>query len=352
MVELMVPALLAALLSAHLLLVGLAMAGPLACVWLEWREARRGDVLAGRLGLALARASSWALTLGIGLGFVLLAAWWPIDEGRYITALVGVPHSRLWFGGAELLFYFACMGAYTGLWSRWRKYRWAHAALAMAAATNLLLHFPALFIIVSLLNSRPELMGRALAASEYRRLLVDGEVLSKVVHVWLSAAVVAGAVVVWLALRRGRDAAADDGRRLARGGALLALAAGLMQLPVGFWVTMSLPESARAPLLGGDALATILFVLGLLAALALVHHLAALALGDLRGTSVRRAVALLCALVVLMVGTRLRLADRVASAADGASRAAAAGPSPYAALASAGRCVSMEAHSAPRARRP
>ncbi|MEX2112618.1 MAG: hypothetical protein WD845_05495, partial [Pirellulales bacterium] len=298
------------LLAAHLLMVDVAMIGPLASAWLDARGRRRGDATADRAGLLLARLSTWGLTGGIVIGAPLLAMRWWQDDGAYFDAVAALPPSRLWFAGFELLFYFACMGAYTALWRRWQRWRFAHRLLAVAAATNLLMHFPALFIIISVIGQRADLLAGPLDSGEFRRLLVDGEVLSRVVHVWLAAVAVTGAVVMEVGLRLSADAAsAPSATRLIRGGALVALVAALAQVPVGFWVTLEMPEPARAPLMGGDVVATGLFLASLGLALVLLQYLAAVALGDVGAKPIRRALAVLGLLVVLMVATRTR-ADR------------------------------------------
>jgi hypothetical protein len=306
----------ALLLGVHLLLVDVAMAGPLVCAWLDWRQCRHEDLAAGRAGLTLARLTNWTLAGGIVVGLVLLGARWQIDGGRYFGALAAVPRSRLWFAGAELLFFFACMGAYVGLWNRWRKWRWLHRLLAVAAATNLLLHFPALFAIVSIVETRPELVGQTLDRAAFQRMLLDGEVVSRVLHVWLAALAVTGAVVMELGLRmRREESLGASAERLIRSGAVLALVPTLLQIPVGFWLTMRMPETARAPLLGGDLVATALFAVSLVLALALMHALAGIALGNDASRQIRRSIAVLCTLVILMAATHSRV-DQPTPAAD------------------------------------
>ncbi len=306
------------LLAAHLLLVDVAMIGPLASAWLDWQGRRRGDTTFDRAGLLLARLSTWGLTGGIVLGAVLLAIRWRLDDGAYFDAVAVLPRSRLWFAGFELLFYFACIGAYTALWRRWRRWRFAHRLLAVAAATNLLVHFPALFVIISVIGQRADVLAAPLDSAEFRRLLVDGEVFSRVVHVWLAAVAVTGAVVMEIGLRLSADAAnAQSATRLIRGAALLALVAALAQVPVGFWVTLELPETARAPLMGGDLMATAMFGASLVLALVLLQLLAAIALGDVGARPVCRAMAVVGLIVVLMVATRTR-AERHARLATGA----------------------------------
>jgi hypothetical protein len=310
-------------LGAHLLLVDLAMAAPLACVWLEWRATRQGDDAAGQAGLALARAAAWALTGGILLGVVLLAVrWWQDD--RYLTAVLNIPRSRLWFAAAEIVFFFACMGAYVALWDRWRGWRLAHRALAVAGATNLLVHFPALFVIISLVDTRADLLAAPLDAAQYRRLLVDPEVLSRIVHIWMSALAVTGVVVMGLALRQSATSRSGEAAApLLRLGAVWALVPTFLQIPVGLWVIMEMPPAAREPLLGSDLLATGLFATSVLLALWLMHSLSAIALGNKRPAEVRRAVSAMLFLVVLMAGTRLRAPARPSAAPEDVQHVAA-----------------------------
>ena len=296
------------LLSVHLLLVDIAMVSPLLCVWLEWRDSRYDDRLAAGASTTLARIALGALAGGIALGFLLLAIrWWQVDRA-YLSALTSVPASRLWFGLAELGFYFVCMGAYLSLWSRWRRRRIFHRTLAIAAASNLMIHFPALFAIVSVMSTRPELMGHALDRADFQRLLVDSEVLSRVVHVWLASIAIGGAVVMGLGLHFARDPQQRTGAaRIIQRGALIALVPMLLQIPSGLWVALEIPESARDPLFGGDWFASGLFVTAVVSALILMHRLAGIALGDHNPNQIRLSIAAMLLIMLLMVGTRSRV---------------------------------------------
>jgi hypothetical protein len=303
------------LLAAHLMLVNVAMMGPLFSVFLDWRRHRTGDQLTQSAALTMARLSTWSLTFGIALGLVLLGIRYAFD-GSYLNAVAALPRSRLWFAGFELLFFFACMGAYTALWHRWQRWRLAHSLLAVAAASNLLMHFPALFVIISVVGSRADLSTAAIDSAEFRRLLIDGEVLSRVVHVWLAGIAVTGMVLMKLGLRLSNEETASSASRLIRGGALVALVAALLQVPVGFWVTLKMPEAARAPLMGGDLAAMTLFLTSLGLALVLLQMLAAVALGDVGPKPVHRALAAISLLIVLMVATRTRADLLARPAAD------------------------------------
>ena len=53
-----------------------------------------------------------------------------------------------------------------------------------------------------------------------------------------------------------------------------------MQLPVGVWVLLSMPQIMQQQVMGQDLLATILFGVSLIVALGLMHHLALISLGD------------------------------------------------------------------------
>ncbi len=303
------------LVALHLLLVDVAMVGPLVCVWLEWRETRYAERVAGLIGQTWAGLVNGTLAGGIVLGSLLLAMRWWMDDRAYFSAGAAIPVDRLWFGLGELLFSFGCMGGYVALWNRWRNHRLFHRALAIAAAANLLMHFPALFTIISVLATRGDPWGQTLDRAGYQRLLLDGEVVARVIHVWLAACAVNGVLLMVFGLRLGDDESQLAlRRRLIQRGAWLGLAPTLLQIPAGLWLVLQMPDTARQPLLGGDWLASGLFLGSLFLALQLLHTLSAIALGDQEPKLIRRSVAILLALVLLMVGTRACLHDRALGA--------------------------------------
>ncbi|REK19606.1 MAG: hypothetical protein DWQ37_00650 [Planctomycetota bacterium] len=332
---------LALLLSVHLLAVDLAMMGPLACVWLEWRGARSRQPGLADVGRRLAVLTIWALVGGSALGMLMLLLRYQAGDGSYISALASIPRNRLWFGLVELLFSLICLCVYLAAWNRLKNHRLWHRLFAVAAATNLLMHFPALFSVVSVVGTRPGLVGQTIDRDAYRRLLIDPEVLSRVAHVWLAAAAVTGVVLMALGARiiaRGEESGAAVGRQCVTQGALAALAATVMQFPAGIWVALAMPEDSRQRLLGGDWLVTGCFAASLLLALLLMHMLSAAAQGDAGQPRVRRLAGVLTLLTFLMVGTRLRL-NELASVPAG--RPAAAAPSGGAVLASTTRSASI-----------
>lgn len=301
------------LLAVHLLAVDLAMMGPLACVWIEWQATRRGDAAGQAAARTLAALSLLAFGIGIALGGLLLALRWQSDAD-YFQAVAILPRSRLWFALAELIFFAVCMGGYLAFWIPLARYRFVHRAIAVAAALNLLVHFPALFAIVSVARGRPQLWGDVLDRAGYWRLLLDGAVASRVLHVWLSAAVVAGVVVMLLGRRQTSNPPAASG--LVQRGAWLALGAAMLQIPVGVWTTIELPDHRQQQLIGGSLLATSLFVTSLLLAMLLMHTLASIALGELQGRLVLRSSAIMCMLVLAMTATRGVWPERAAADRD------------------------------------
>jgi hypothetical protein len=295
------------LFTAHLLAVNLAMAGPLLCIWLEWRDAKRDDPLARRIDLALARWSLAAFGLGILIGVALLGLLWLSDNEPYFAAVRTLPADRLAFTGGELLFYLVCQGVYCRLArrrleGRQPSRRGLSRVLAIAAASNLMYHFPALFSMLAVISNRPELWDRTLDRPLYRALLIEPEVVSRVLHVWLAAIATAGAAVMLLASRLADPSHGPSASPLAAAGARWALIASLAQLPVGLWVLFELRGPAAAPLWNGDIAVLLLVGGGILLAMLLLQQLAGLSLGDCTPKNVRRSAITTAAVVLLMCG--------------------------------------------------
>ena len=74
------------LLTAHLILIDVAMVGPLASAWFDWRGARSSQPECCELGRRLAAWSLGSLVAGGALGGVLLALRY-LDDERYFRAL-------------------------------------------------------------------------------------------------------------------------------------------------------------------------------------------------------------------------------------------------------------------------
>ena len=300
-------------LAVHLFAVNVGAAGPLCCVWLHRQESRYENVAAGYIGRQLAPLSVTLLSLGVMLGMVLLWLLWWADDRAYLAALSQIPMTRYWYGMGELVFSFVLMAAYMLLWDRMRKHPNWHALLAILASTNLLYHFPPLLTIIAVISTRPELEGVWIDSSTYHQLLFDGEVLSRVLHVWLASFAVTALVVMGYAAKIARlDAYRHEALIVASWGARLALGPTLAQLLVGVWVTVALSDEARFAVMGEDLLASGLLVASILTSLVLLHFLAAVAMGEVTQRAVWRCAMLMALVIVLMSGV-LRRARTVAA---------------------------------------
>lgn len=300
--------------AVHLLAVNVASAGPLACLWLYWRE-RRGDSLAGHVGRALARQSGMALAIGMVLGLAAMAILWRDPDGHYARAMDQLPVSRVWFGVAELAFYFACVEAFCWFWrplddsAKKRRPRWFSTVgwwmLPLLASTNLAYHFPTLFGVVAVASTRE---GEWAQSTGFRLAMLDPEVLSRTLHHTLASFAVTGLAISANAWRLTRFADSEGGGKAwSRRGARLALIPTLAQFAAGAYVLGAMPTVSLDALLGENVLATVLFACSLIATLWLLHLLSAMSLGNPRPKDVGLAWVSMAVVVTLMVATRNEL---------------------------------------------
>lgn len=299
----MLQALLIAVVSAHLLAANVATGGPFVCLWAQWRAWRRRDAAAHALGRDLAGLSIYALAVTMVLGLTALGLVWHLRPEPFFSAAALVPASRYWFGAVELLFYLACMACYVRLWPPRGEMSsgrfWTMVVLALAGGTNLAYHFPPLFAVIGAWSRRPATWDgpplRFVAA------ICDPEVAAMILHFLLASLAVTGTAVMLVAARKSWPGQApEDLDRWTIRGAWLALAPTVLQLLAGMLVLAELPLGIRDALLGQDTLATALLGLGLLAAIGLLHRLAAVALGDTRPRQVFTSAAMMALVVLLM----------------------------------------------------
>ncbi len=310
----MLTALLIVVLATHLLAANLASAGPLLAAWIDDRAGRRVDAPACDLARRLMRSSMIALGATIALGGAVVGLVAVVSPVPLARAAALIPISRYWFGVAELLFYFVCLVAYEavarrGAFPRNRGRRAMLWLLMTLAVTDVVYHFTPLFAIIGVYSTRPDSWN-----GEVRFIagMFDAEVMAIVVHFLLASLAVSGLAVAWLATNPKDTASLNiNSRKSAVFGARVALAATLAQIGSGIWLTAAVPTSARDRMMGDDLLVTVLFALALVAAFALMHRLAALAMDEINGRSVRIAAAWLYAVILLMTAAHqlVRLAD-------------------------------------------
>ena len=312
--ELLAQAGMALLASVHLVLVGQGTFGPLLALHLHLRGNRESWNEALEVSARIVRISVHAFWGVVLTGLLMLGLYFrpgssaeqlhPILEGLKV-----LPHRRLAFGVVELLFTLLCLELALWGWRRWRA-GWLYLLLVLGA-TNLLWHFPPLFTAMVVAAGRPELWGQELSYQETLALFAQGETVARVLHALLAALIAAVAVSSWLLLPRPKEQGsqiAGDGeemppaaKRIAVAWGRLGLVAGLLQIPVGVWLLMVLPEQTQRALMSGNWAATGTWLAGLVVALPLWHTQAAWALGEVNRATLKRCLFLLGLVVWLML---------------------------------------------------
>jgi hypothetical protein len=293
--------------AAHLLCVNVASAGPLVAAFLDWLEGR-GSRLAGEAGRYLATWSVLLLIPGGLLGLASGAMLWNDDYERVLSRLL----SKLHFGAWELLFSLILMIAQV-LWWRARPnargwQRGLRIFVAVLASTNLLYHFPTLFAVIETTTTSDDVHGQPISASEFRAIVGQSALLSRVTHFVLAALATCGIMLLGFALRLTRRKAPDaDVQQVAAWGGQIALVPTLLQLPVGFWLTASLSGWQQSAVMGKDAVATTLLFASVALAIWMMQSLAAISIGDAQRSRLVKAMVLMVAIVILMSGVLQRL---------------------------------------------
>jgi len=304
-------------LAGHLLAVNLAASGPLVSLWFEWKVGR-GDKTAAPAGAALSGYSLLALIVGGILGLGLAALVW---NDLFHDAMHALSR-RVYFGVWELLFSLILMiGHY--LWWRYRPEakpvaRITRGFIALLAGTNLIYHFPFLFIVAAqrvAAKAGPEVMTSA----DFRAAMAEPVVLATALHFILASFAVCGMfLMAWGTFRLPqrlltnstdsdkKESVETEAFRLTRWGAWLALIPTALQLVAGMLLVMQLPENRQQRLIGDDLVATALFAISLFASFGLMHLLASIAMGNKKPRMVKSAWAVLVLIIVLMCGV-LRL---------------------------------------------
>jgi hypothetical protein len=303
-------------LIAHLLCVNVAAGGPIVCVWLEWR----GDGVARKAARYLGHLALCTLLAGGLLGIVVGWLKWTPEYGGLWTGPLAY---KLHWGGAELAFSLGLAIAYWVLvrgrgghtpWSRVGR-----GAIALVNGTNLLYHFPTLFIVAGKLHEAGQTSGSSLRGAAFRQLAGAGETPALAMHVALASVAMAGIMLLGLALRWLRhDEEPADAAQVATWGGRWALVASLLQLPVGLWTLAVLPAGDQSLLMGSDGLATVLFFASMLSALWLLRELASVALGETTRPVMMRAMSAMLIVVALMTAMQQQTRARTSNS-QGAS---------------------------------
>jgi len=295
-------------LASHLLLVNLSMTGPLCCVWLDIWARRNHDETIESVGVRLAHWSLAALVVGMLSGALLVLLPWITGDQRLFQVAAKVP-GRIVNGVWEILFSLLCLAVYVGWYSR-RQHPtilvgWLQRLLAIVASTNLMYHFPPLFTILSQLQCNPHQTADIIDRAAFRAMMLTPEVWAFTFHYWLASLTTSAIVIIVLA------AATIDGGGLLHKNVIVvagrvALAASLLQIPVGVWLLSVLPSPQQTALLGSEPLSTLLLVAGLIATWMLLQQLVTVAWGDFDASPAWHTVGWLILVILLMSGALVR----------------------------------------------
>jgi hypothetical protein len=320
------------LLSLHLICMNVASGAPLLCVLLEWKLLKNSasaspNIAARQAADYLAAMTVLSLIAGSLLGLVMGILLWTPEYASLWTKRLA--HKMHW-GGAELLVSLAVLAGY---WL-WRK-RSSTSSTASAilksglllfASTNLLYHFPPLFLIAGKLADSKDAGGDAVSGKLFVQEMLAGEIPALWVHFTLASLAMAGIMLLGLALRlRRRGAPEEEVRRVAIWGGWWGLIPSLAQLPVGLWVMMSLPSSSQSQIMGSSGEATVFFLAGVIAALWLLRELVSIAMGEVSRGNLIRAMTAMVAVVILMTGTHQSTKDRAKDSLKAVIRGVARG---------------------------
>ncbi|MBC8356518.1 MAG: hypothetical protein H8E66_31440 [Planctomycetes bacterium] len=260
--------------------------------------------MARRAAKFLAWKSLVLLVVGVVFGLLTAGFLW---NDAYHDVMHVFMYKIKW-GAWELLFSLVLMSLYAFLLFRGAPKslvgRVGRASIAILTGTNMLYHFPVLFIVISeVAGGYLEVPGQVDAAI-FRSLMMESSVLARSVHFWFASFAVTGASLMgygkWLLRKEDQQ---ETGARIAIWGARIALVPTLLQILVGVWVLSVLPAPMQQRLMGGDMLAVIAFALSIVGALWLMQQLAAVAFGDTQPRTLKMAIHLMYAVVILMTFT-------------------------------------------------
>jgi hypothetical protein len=285
-------------LTLHLILAGIAAAGPIVAGVAQWRGARRADLGVQRAALKLGRESLHALFAAGALGFLLWFLY-GLQRGTEFAPR-GERLGRLWtidawtFWG-ELSFSAVTLTIAVILARRERGQRWLVPVLMILAGTNLLYHLPLRFSIFNIMQSRGLDLPEGLTRAIKYQLLGEPLLWSRLTHHWGAQFVAAGLAWQWIRASA-KYSSADSTTKTTSSGAILVLLGTLTQFASGPWLLFMLPATRQENYLGDQPLAAACLGAGIGAALASLlpsYGLVFDSTAELRGQQRRRTVATL-----------------------------------------------------------
>ena len=251
----------------HLLVVAVAAAGPLVCIVLNAKQLNRKNApereALWTIGTRMGQHANRALLLGSVMGLVV-AAMISSDE---VHQRCHVVQDRFLFAGIEWIFSWVLL-LFTQRWWKSRpdglKSFVVRSVVILLATTNLLYHFPILFMLI---NELPvslvvelESTSSQLSRAQFYEYAFTNSMLARWLHTVVSLVMVAVAYTAVISLRYARDVSGvprDVSVRIVNWTARTIVFLLFIQIGLGLLTVMTMPDMKR--IMGGNVLVTALF---------------------------------------------------------------------------------------------
>ena len=292
----------------HLLVIAIAAAGPLLCIPLNAKQLNRKDsserTAYWTLGTTLSRHANVALMVGSIFGIIIAALVWNEDFHQRCHVL----KTRFMYAGIEWMFSFVLL-LITHRW--WLKCPEGlkpfvfRSLLIVLATTNLLYHFPIIFMLLheipASVVAELESTGAELSRAQFYEYSFSSSMLARWLHIVISMLMLSFAYLAVISLRLARDTTdvvRETAVRTVNWAARNVLI--LLFAQVGFGLMALLTMKNSELVMGGDALVTALFGGGMCLMLLQMQQWTALMSRKVDPQAVVRAVTTLIALFSCM----------------------------------------------------
>ncbi len=297
----------------HLLVIAVAAAGPLLCIALNAKQLNRKDMLERdtywTLGTTLSRHANVALIVGSVFGLIVAGIVWDDDFHQRCHVL----KSRFIYAGIEWVFSCVLLLITHRWWSKrpdgLRPFLF-RSLLIVLATTNLLYHFPIIFMLVHEIPREVvdalESSGTELSRQQFYEYAFSSSMLARWLHVVVSMLMISFAYVAVLALRYAHVTSGvpcETAVRTVSWTARHILILLVAQIVFGIMALMTMKNSQSV--MGGDVMVTALFGGGMCLLLLQIQQWTALRSGKIDPRAVVRAVTTLIALFSCMTAVSI-----------------------------------------------
>ena len=297
----------------HLLVIAVAAAGPLLCIPLNAKQLNRKDSLERdaywTLGTTLSRHANTALIIGSVFGLIVAGIIWNDDLHDRCHVL----KSRFVYAGIEWVFSCVLLLISHQWWSNrpdGLKSFLFRSLLIVLATTNLLYHFPIIFMLV---REIPDTVvvdlkssGAELSRQQFYEYAFSGSMLARWWHIVVSMLMISFGYLAMISLRFARDAtgaARETAVRIVRWTARNMLILLFAQIGLGLMALMTMKNSQSV--MGGDVIVTALFGGAMCLLLLQIQQWTALLSRKIDPRAVARAVTTLIALFSCMTAVSI-----------------------------------------------